>query len=157
MKSKIAKASLCAAAALLFATAGFAADRLINREQEPNAPWANYVAVPPGYTIYFMAGAASEKGDTTEEQARTTLAEIKEKLGKQGLTFANVVQAQVFLAGDPAKGGHMDWDGMNKAWFEQFGTAAQPNKPARAAFQVAALAGPHALVEMQMTAVKKTK
>ena len=67
-----------------------------------------------------------------------------------GLTFGDVVQAHVFLAGDPAKGGKMDFAGMNSSWFKEFGTAAQPNKPARAAFQVAALAGRDALVEIEI-------
>jgi len=59
--------------------------------------------------------------------------------------------------GDPNKDGKMDFAGMNSAWFKEFGTAEQPNKPARAAFQVSALAGQTALVEIEMTAVKKAK
>ncbi len=62
-------------------------------------------------------------------------------MAKMGLTFGDIVQAHVFLAGDPNKGGKMDFAGMNSSWFKDFGTAEQPNKPARAAFQVAALAG----------------
>jgi enamine deaminase RidA (YjgF/YER057c/UK114 family) len=73
------------------------------------------------------------------------------------LTLGDVVQAHVFLVGDPAKGGKMDFAGMNSAWFKEFGTAAQPNKPARAAFQVAALAGSKDLVEIEFIAVKKSR
>jgi len=36
-----------------------------------------------------------------------------------------------------------------------FGTAAQPNKPARATVQVANLVVPGALVEIELVAVKK--
>ena len=76
-------------------------------------------------------------------------------MAKLGLTFGDIVQAHVFLAGDPNKGGKMDFAGMNSSWFKEFGTAEQPNKPARAAFQVAALAGGDALVEIEFIAVKK--
>ena len=74
---------------------------------------------------------------------------------KLGLTFGDVVQAHVFLAPDPNKGNKMDFPGMNSSWFKYFGTADQPNKPARAAFQVGALAGNNALVEIEFIAVKK--
>ena len=68
--------------------------------------------------------------------------------------MADVVQMQVFLAGDPAKDGKMDFAGLNAAYGKFFGTADQPNKPARAAIQVASLANASALVEIQVVAVK---
>ena len=83
------------------------------------------------------------------------LSNLKAQLAKLGLTFGDVVQAHVFLAGDPANGGKMDFAGMNSAWFKEFGTPDQPNKPARAAFQVAAIAGTNTLVEIELIAVKK--
>ena len=57
-------------------------------------------------------------------------------MAKMGLTFADIVQAHVFLVGDPDNGGKMDFMGMNRAWSKEFGTPEQPNKPARAAFQI---------------------
>ena len=59
-----------------------------------------------------------------------------------------------FLVGDPAKNGEIDLAGLNKAWAEAFGTAAQPNKPARSTVQVG-LATPGPLVEIELVAVKK--
>ena len=67
------------------------------------------------------------------------------------------MQAHVFLVGDPAKGGKMDFAGMNSSWLKEFGTAAQPNKPARATVQVASLVGSTDLVEIEMVAVKKPR
>jgi hypothetical protein len=67
--------------------------------------------------------------------------------------MADVVQMDVFLAGDPAKDGKMDFAGMNAAYSKFFGTAEQPNKPVRAAMQVAALATAWGLVEIQVVAV----
>jgi enamine deaminase RidA (YjgF/YER057c/UK114 family) len=58
------------------------------------------------------------------------------------------------MAGDPAKGGKLDFDGMNEAYDQFFGTPQQPNKPVRAALQVAALVQPWGLVEIEVTAVR---
>ena len=59
----------------------------------------------------------------------------------------------VFLGPDP-KTGKLDFPGMQSEYVKYFGTAAQPNKPARSAFQVAALAAPWALLEIEVIAVK---
>ena len=71
--------------------------------------------------------------------------------------MGDVVQMQVYLAGDPAKGGAMDFFAMNEAYLQYFGTAEQPNKPVRAAVQVAKLAAPGALVEIMVVAVRSAK
>jgi len=68
--------------------------------------------------------------------------------------MGDVVEMQCFLAGDPAKGGKMDFAGLNAAYAKFFGTAEQPNKPVRAAMQVAALATDWGLVEIQVIAVR---
>jgi enamine deaminase RidA (YjgF/YER057c/UK114 family) len=44
---------------------------------------------------------------------------------------------------------------MNKVWGTEFGTATQPNKPARAAFRTNALVLPGALLEIELIAAKK--
>jgi enamine deaminase RidA (YjgF/YER057c/UK114 family) len=110
--------------------------------------------VPPGYNTFYISGSTGKGGDTAEQTA-AALAGLKAQMAKLGLTFGDIVQAHVFLAADPNKGGKMDFAGMNSSWFKEFGTAEQPNKPARAAFQVAALAGSDALVEIEFIAVKK--
>lgn len=133
----------------------------------PKSPIAQAVTVPPGYTTYYIsgtpAGAADPKappgspqrmGDT-HAQTVSSLARIKDTLATLGLTFGDVVKATVFMVGDPAKGGEIDFAAMNQAWSDQFGTAQQPNKPARSTVKVAGLAGPGALVEIEMIAVKK--
>jgi enamine deaminase RidA (YjgF/YER057c/UK114 family) len=58
----------------------------------------------------------------------------------------------VYLGGDPATG-KMDFAGFMKGYSQYFGTKDQPNKPARSAMQVAALALPGALVEIEVVAV----
>ena len=65
----------------------------------------------------------------------------------------DVVKMTVFLGPDP-KTGKLDFAGMQSEYVKFFGTAAQPNKPARSAFQVAALAAPWALLEIEVIAVR---
>ena len=139
----------------LFMSGAVAADMMVMHNQEnAKAPYASSVMVPAGYDTYYISGSAAAGADTAAQTA-ATLEGLKSQLAKLGLTLGDVVQAHVFLAGDPAKGGKMDFAGMNSSWFKEFGTAEQPNKPARAAFQVAALAGPSNLVEIEFIAVKK--
>ena len=151
MRKSLKFAAFAALGLGLVATGALAADVMHNQENA-KAPFASSVMVPAGYDTYYVSGAAG-KGANTEEPAAATLEDLKGQLAKLGLTFGDVVQAHVFLAPDPATG-KMDFAGMNKSWFKYFGTADQPNKPARAAFQVGALAGP-TMVEIEFIAVKK--
>lgn len=66
----------------------------------------------------------------------------------------DVVKMTVFLAGDPAKEGKLDFPGLQASYTKFFGTPSQPNKPARSAVQVAALAAPWALLEVEVIAVR---
>jgi len=59
-----------------------------------------------------------------------------------------------YLVGDPAKENKMDFTGFMAGYTKFFGTKEQPNKPARSAMQVAALAAPGALVEIEVIAVR---
>jgi enamine deaminase RidA (YjgF/YER057c/UK114 family) len=124
-----------------------------------NAVWAGdtlYVAgqmASPSKPADKAAGTPAVYGDT-EAQTMSALTAIEKILTAQGLTMGDVVQMEVFLAGDPAKDGKMDFAGMNAAYSKFFGTETQPNKPVRAAMQVAALATPWGLVEIQVVAVK---
>jgi enamine deaminase RidA (YjgF/YER057c/UK114 family) len=47
----------------------------------------------------------------------------------------------------------MDFAGFMAGYSQFFGTKDQPNKPARSAMQVAALAAPGALIEIEVVAV----
>ncbi len=48
----------------------------------------------------------------------------------------------------------MDFAGFMTGYTKYFGTKEQPNKPARTAFQVAGLAAPGVLVEIEAIAVR---
>jgi len=129
-------------------------------------PAAAQRIVPPGYTTYYFsgttadpanpnipAGGAGRMGDTVQ-QADNILNKLQGMLAKQGLGFGDVVAAHVFLVGDPAKGGEIDFAGLNGEWGKRFGTTDQPNRPSRSAIQVR-LPTPGALVEIELTAAKQ--
>lgn len=97
-------------------------------------------------------GTAADYGDT-KAQAASVFAKIQAALKDQGLDMKDVVKMTVFLGPDP-KTGKLDFAGMQSEYVKFFGTAAQPNKPARSAFQVAALAAPWALLEIEVIAVR---
>ena len=97
-------------------------------------------------------GTPAEYGDT-KTQAASVFAKIQKALQDQGLDMKDVVKMTVFLGPDP-KTGKLDFAGMQSEYVKFFGTKDQPNKPARSAFQVAALAAPWALLEIEVIAVK---
>jgi enamine deaminase RidA (YjgF/YER057c/UK114 family) len=158
--------AFAALARLLLSPAAHAqeVERLVGN---PAAPLVTAVTVPPGYNTHYISGAVAavanagapkgsyESYGDMATQTRSVLDNLKASLAKLGLTFGDVVQAHVYMAPDPSKNGDIDFAAMNKVWLTEFGTAAQPNKPARAALKVAGMAGPGYLVEIEMTAVKK--
>ena len=157
------------AVAVMMVACGVQAQTTVKRIYSAGTPVASQrfaAAIWAGDTLYLSGqmassvtvadaakGTAAVYGDT-ETQAVSVLTKIEALLKTQGLTMGDVVQMQCFLAGDPAKGGKMDFAGLNAAYAKFFGTAEQPNKPVRAAMQVAALATDWGLVEIQVIAVR---
>jgi len=131
-------------------------------------PIARAVEIPAGTTLVFHSGMTPSPkdpnapqgtpaywGDTTS-QALSAFANIKASLDDMGLSFGDVVKMLVFLVADPAnKDGRMDFQGFMKAYTQYFGTPEQPNLPARSALQVAGLAAPGMLVEIEVILAKK--
>lgn len=137
----------------------------VTRKQSDASPLASSVTVAPGATLYFLSGATGSPIDPkvidtpdaygdTEAQTMSILTKMKAQLADLGLGMGDVVKMTVFLVGDPKLGGKMDRDGMMRAYLKFFGTAEQPNKPTRSAFQIAALARPQQLVEIEAIAAK---
>jgi enamine deaminase RidA (YjgF/YER057c/UK114 family) len=157
--------SMCAILTLaLWLGAAGQAQTAVRHIQEDDRPIAT--GVWAGDTLYLsgqlaapvtpadtVKGTAAVYGDT-EAQTQSTLTKIEAALKGEGLTMGDVVMMHVFLVGDPAKGGKLDFPGMMAAYTRFFGTKEQPNKPARSAMQVAALAAPWALVEIEVIAVR---
>jgi enamine deaminase RidA (YjgF/YER057c/UK114 family) len=82
------------------------------------------------------------------------LAKIARELDALGLTMADVVKMNVFLVGDPRKGGGMGFESLMRGYLQHFGTASQKNVPARTTVQVAGLPIPGALVEIEVIAAR---
>jgi enamine deaminase RidA (YjgF/YER057c/UK114 family) len=97
-------------------------------------------------------GTAAVYGDT-KAQAMSALTKIQKVLQGEGLDMKDVVKMTVFLAADPSTG-KMDFPGLQASYTQFFGTKEQPNKPARSAVQVAALAAAGALLEIEVIAVR---
>jgi enamine deaminase RidA (YjgF/YER057c/UK114 family) len=152
------------AAALMAVACSMQAQVVVKHLQDDKSPIAS--GVWAGDTLYLSGqlaspataadaakGTAAVYGDT-KTQAFSALTKIQGLLKAQGLDMKDVVKMTVFLAGDPANGGKLDFSGLQASYTQFFGTKDQPNKPARSAVQVAALAAPWALVEIEVIAVK---
>jgi enamine deaminase RidA (YjgF/YER057c/UK114 family) len=160
-------AAVIMAAALSFG-AGPASAQEVVRHKLPgsNFPIALAVEVPPGKTVVYLSGTVpaplddKAQNDTvaafgdTRTQTVAVLAAIERNLKRLGLAMPDVIKMQVFLVGDPAKAGRMDFSGFMEGYTQFFGTPQQPNLPARSVVQVAALANPGWLVEIEVTAVR---
>jgi enamine deaminase RidA (YjgF/YER057c/UK114 family) len=109
-------------------------------------------AVWAGDTLYLSGKLAKSYEGDTKAQTLDIFKQFEVSLKEQGLGLGDVVQMRVYLVADAA--GKLDFAGMNDVYKEFFGTAAQPNKPARVTVQVAALVAPKALVEIEVTAVR---
>jgi enamine deaminase RidA (YjgF/YER057c/UK114 family) len=122
--------------------------------------------VPAGKTLVYLSGtvppviddkAAKDTpaafGDT-RTQTVGVLSSIAATLKSLGLSVGDVIRMQVYLVGDPARDGRMDFAGFMEAYRQFFGTAEQPNLPARSVLQVAGLANPGWLVEIEVAAVR---
>jgi enamine deaminase RidA (YjgF/YER057c/UK114 family) len=109
--------------------------------------------LPPG----APSGTKPAINGDTRAQTQSALTTIQKILKAQGLDMADVIQMHVYLVGDPALGGKMDFAGMNAGYGQFFGSQSQPNKPVRATVQVVALAAPGALVEIEVTAVRSKR
>lgn len=107
-------------------------------------------------TVPGPANADAERGSReyygdTEAQAMNVFGRMQESFDELGVGFGDIIKMQVFLVGDPAMDGKMDFSGFMRAYTKFFGTEEQPNKPARSAFQIAGLAGgPNMLIEIEV-------
>ena len=90
----------------------------------------------------------------TQAQAENVFSKIEGLLKGQGLGLGDVVMMRVYMAADPAMDNTLDFAGMNAAYAKFFGTADQPNKPARSTVQVAALVAQGAVLEVEVQAAR---
>lgn len=152
LATRLIAGSLIAVLTLLPAAQSAAQGVSIQRNAQPGAPFSASIWV--GDMLYVSGMLPETLTGDTRAQTLSTLGAIRKVLQAQGLDLGDVIQMHVYLAGDPALQGKMDFAGMNAAYLELFGTAAQPNRPVRSTVQVAALARPGALVEIEVVAAR---
>ncbi len=162
-------AALSLACSLIFAPAVHADE--VTRYVPEGAFIAQSVVVPAGYETIYISGllppvvdpkapasSTAYFGGNTEAQSDLVFKRLEAALAVQKLGLGDVVMMRVYLAGDPAQNGAMDFAGMMAAYRRHFGTPTQPNKPARATIQVAGLVGgPGTLIEVEAQAVRRPK
>ena len=148
---------------LVVASAAQARD--VRRLGAPESPIAASAEAPPGSRIVWIsgtvpdavdpaapAGSVQRYGDTAA-QTRSVLGKIEAQLKRHGMGLGDIVMMRVFLVAPPGQA-RMDFAGMMSAYREYFGTAAQPNKPARSTLQASGLVDPGWLVEIEATAAR---
>jgi enamine deaminase RidA (YjgF/YER057c/UK114 family) len=114
-------------------------------------------AVWAGDTLYLSGWLDPDKKTHTDTTSQTVslLKDIQKFLESQKLTLGDVVMMHVYLGGDPAKEGKMDYAGMMAGYTQFFGTKDQPNKPARTTVQVILPAAERGgLIEIDLVAVR---
>ncbi|MBV9762640.1 MAG: hypothetical protein JO340_18915 [Acidobacteriaceae bacterium] len=123
-----------------------------------NADLPISAAVWAGDTLYVSGWLDPDRKTHTDTQSQTAgiIQDLQKLLESQKLTLGNVVMMRVYLGGDPAKDGKMDYAGMTAGYTQFFGTKDQPNKPARTTVEVILPAGVRgALVEIDLVAVRQ--
>jgi enamine deaminase RidA (YjgF/YER057c/UK114 family) len=150
-------------------TVSNAADVIRYKVPGSTFPIASAIEIPSDVTIVNLSGVvpavinpnaakgSAEAYGNTEQQTVSSLTGIKNTLNSIGLDTGDIIKMQVFLVGDPKLSGKMDFDGFMKGYTKFFGTKEQPNLPTRSVFQVTALANPVWLVEIEVTAIRKSR
>lgn len=157
-----------AGAAFLTLSASAATAQSVTRLplEKSDFPISAAVTVRAGTDMVFVSGMLPPVIDKTaakgnpaaygdmQTQTVGALTQIKATLGRMGMDLGDVVKMTVFMVGDPAQGGKLDFAGLMAGYTKFFGTKDQPNKPARSAVQVAALVVPGPLLEIEVIAAK---
>ena len=156
-------------AALILSTGAggaVAAPTVVRHGADGPSPILTGVTVPAGVETLYLSGqvppvvdksansASADAYGDTKTQTIGVFRKIEALLAAQGYSLKDVIKLTVFLVGDPKLGGKQDFKGFSEGYGRFFGTPTQPNKVARSTVQVASLANPAFLVEIEATAVK---
>ena len=154
--------TVIATLAIVFSTTVLAEVERYPLPNNSTFPISQAVEVKAGTTLVFhsgtVPGAANSKAERfsrefwgdTKTQAISVFDRIEGSLKEKGLGMGDVIKMTVFLVGVPENDGRMDFSGFMEAYTQYFGTKEQPNLPARSAVQVADLAAPGMLVEIEV-------
>ena len=127
-------------------------------------PISRAVEIPADATLVYLSGVVPSVTNTdaapntaeafgdTEAQTISVLERISDTLTDLDPTMSDVVKMQVYLVADES--GQMDFGGFMSGYVQYFGTEEQPELPTRSVFEVAGLANPNWLVEIEVVAVR---
>jgi len=155
----------CVLLAVTLCPALASAAPIVRHTNPPPALILDGVTIPPGAELLLLSGqvaspinpaktATMDDFGDTRTQTISTFNKMKAALAKFGYSMSAVVKLTAFVAGDPKIGGKMDFAGFNAGYNEFFGTSENPNLVARSTVQVAGLASPNFLVEIEAVAAK---
>ncbi|WCE68623.1 RidA family protein (plasmid) [Sulfitobacter faviae] len=157
-----------AAVASLMTTSLYAQGSEVVRHGLPDSdfPILQAVEVPADATLVYLSGTVptvanetAEKGSPeyfgdTATQTASVLASIEKKLAELDLDMGDVIKMQAYLVAPEGSNG-MDFQGFMEGYTQYFGTEEQPELPTRSVFEVAGLANPAWLVEIEVVAVRQ--
>ncbi|QBB71182.1 hypothetical protein ELE36_12920 [Pseudolysobacter antarcticus] len=150
----------------VFVQVATASDVIHYKRPNSDSPNAQAVEIPAGQNLVFLSGLGPDVADAsapkdslaaygdTKTQTLSVLGKIEAALKTMGISMKDVVKMQVFLAGDPALNGKIDFAGMTESYRRFFGTTAQSNLPARSTVKVAGLVNSGWLVEIEVIAAR---
>lgn len=140
----------------------------INRLAIPGSdfPISRAVQVSSDAEFLYVSGAVPQVVDPdadpnsrdaygdTKRQTETVLEAIKANMESAGWSLGDIVMMRVYLVGDEATDGRLDFGGFMEGYSQYFGTPEQPNKPARAVVEVSGLIRPGWRVEIEAQAAR---
>jgi enamine deaminase RidA (YjgF/YER057c/UK114 family) len=116
------------------------------------SPISSGIAVKPGSSLYFPAGAVPAVDCNMKTQALSALNVLKTRLEEAGLGFKDVIFLGAYTT--PEADGSLDRTGWGEAYTTFFNNAAQPQKPARTTIAVHSLPRPNWKIEIDVIAAK---
>lgn len=167
LNKKIIRPLMLSSIALLCVPALQAAEVIRHKIPNSDFPISLAIEIPTSATLVNLSGAVPPVIDTkadgktlaaygdTETQTVSVLKNIQGTLESLGLSLGDVVKMQVYLVGAAETDGKMDYAGFMRGYTQFFGTAQQQRLPTRSVFQVAGLANPGYLVEIEVSAVRR--
>ncbi len=167
MRLTLLSAAAATLAALIPMTAAQA--QVTRIQSNPKGLILDGADVKAGTDIFYLSGqlatpidpakpfdevkSIEDLGDT-KTQTISTFNQIKKILEARGYAMSDIIKLTQFVVADP-KLGKMDFAGVNEGFKQFFKTAENPSTVARSTVQVAALAGPYFLIEIEAIAAKK--
>ncbi|HTN14672.1 MAG TPA: Rid family hydrolase [Sphingomonadaceae bacterium] len=168
MSSTTLRSAALALTAMALALPAGAEAQVVRVKRNPSAIILDAARVNAGADMVFVSGqlaspvdpampmnevtSVEDMGDT-KTQTISALHKIEDILEAQGFAMSDVIKLTLMVAADP-RTGKMDFAGVNEGFRAFFGTASNPETVARSTFQVAALVGPHYLIEIEAIAAK---